>query len=291
MPQGNPKKIRSLARVLTISAGPAIASLIFGALATGKILWFPALIGVALIAGLSTWQMTSENKIRATTDLLEKRAEEAERELERAAVFDAGIQPVTQWYGKIHQGDENYEMLRGQILDKLTETAGELVCPDALCAFYRLDTGQEELVLEAPSGNPGALPRTYSKNDGNGGSYMLFLATSGQGGFKFVEDIDRAHFDGADRVRLVNGYRTALFLPVTAGPTPQGLIVIQARKTGDIPAPLPGEILDGNYRKFYAIASLASLPRVRNQTNGQLPRQVGDNSTQQGEPAILPHNE
>ncbi|MGW5036085.1 hypothetical protein ACWEQW_33020 [Streptomyces nigra] len=291
MPQGSPNKIKSLGRVLSISAGPGAVSLVFGALATGKILWIPAFIGVVLIIALATWQMASERKTRAAISLAETRAEKAERELERAAVFDAGIQPVTQWYGKIHQGDGNYETLRGQILDKLTETAGELVCSDSLCAFYWLDGDQQELILEAPSGNPGALPRTYTKDDGNGGPYMLFLASSGQGGFKFVPDIDGAHFDGADRVRLVNGYRTALFLPVTTGSTPQGLIVIQARKPGDIPAPQPGEILDGNYRKFYAIASLASLPRVRNRPDGQVPRQNGDSSARRGESDSVPHSE
>ncbi|MEU9387891.1 hypothetical protein AB0D38_46320 [Streptomyces sp. NPDC048279] len=291
MPQGIPNKIKSLGRILAMSAGPGIVSLVFGALATGKILWIPALIGVALITVLSMWQMASEKKVRAAINLAETRAEKAEKELERAAVFDAGIQPVTQWYGKIHQEDGNYETLRGQILDKLIETAGELVCSDALCAFYRLDNEQQELALEAPSGNPGALPRTYTKDDSNGGSYMLFLAASGQGGFKFVPDIGGAHFDGADRVRLVTGYRTALFLPVTTGSTPQGLIVIQARKPGDIPAPQPGAILDGNYRKFYAIASLASLPRVRNRPDGQIPRQHGDNSTRRGESDSVPHSE
>jgi hypothetical protein len=290
MPQGNPNKIKSLGRILAVSAGPGIVSLVFGALATGKILWLPALIGVVLIIVLSVWQMVSDKKSRAAIALAETRAEKAEKGLVRAAVFDAGIQPVTQWYGKIHQGDGNYETLRGQILDKLIETAGELVCADALCAFYRLDSEPRELVLEAPSGNAGALPRTYAKNDGNGGSYMLFLAESGQDGFKFVPNIDGAHFDGADRVRLVNGYRTALFLPVTTGSTPQGLIVIQARNPGDIPAPQPGAILDSNYRKFYAIASLASLPRVRNRPDSQIPQQNGNNSARQGESDSVPHS-
>jgi len=265
MPQRNSKKIKSLIRVLVISAGPAVVTLIFGALATGKTSWIPVIIGVFAILLLSTWQLATESKTRKTIQLLENRAEQAERELQRAATFDAGVQPVTQWLGKIFQGEGDYEILRRQILDKLTETAVQLVRSDALCAFYRLDGERDELILEAHTGPPGALPDTYSKKDGNG-SYMLFLAKSEKGGPEFVPDIDAAH-NGGDRVRLINGYKTALFLPVWAGSSPQGLIVLQAMKPGDIPARRPGQILDGNYRKFYTITSLVGLPQARNGSN------------------------
>ncbi|NSL42956.1 hypothetical protein [Streptomyces sp. 8P21H-1] len=266
MSQGNSKKIKSLIRVLVISAGPAVVTLVFGALATGSISWFPVLVGVVAILFLSTWQMTTENRTRKTVHMQEKRAEQAERELRRAATFDAGVQPVTQWLGKIFQGEGDYETLRRQILDKLTETAVQLVDPDALCAFYRLDAEHDRLALEAHTGPPGVLPDAYSGNDGNG-SYLLYLAKTQNFGPEFVLDIDAAP-NGGTRIRLINGYKTALFLPVWTGSAPQGLIVIQAMRPGQIPAPQSSQILDGNYRKFYTITSLIGLPQTRNRPNG-----------------------
>ncbi|OQR63433.1 hypothetical protein B6E66_13925 [Streptomyces maremycinicus] len=212
----------------------------------------------------------------------------AERDVVRGAVFDAGVQPVTQWLGRLLLEGEEREVLRQEILSSLADTAGQLVCPDALCAFYEFSSDHRRLERMAPAGES-SLPLTYSEADDNG-SYMVFLAKSPGGKPKYVPDVDQAHLDGGDRIRLAPGYKTALFLPVRVGSEPIGLLIIQTPRPGEIPAPLAGEMLDGNYRKLYAIASLLGASRIAHRTpvriNGQR-----NNQSPTGEPSTLPGSE
>ena len=273
-------------RIVSVLTIPAAVSLLCGALATGQIVWWPIVLGVAAIAGSSYWQMTTDSRGIQQRERLEGRIRDDRRTLERGAVFDAGIQPVTQWLGRLLLAGAEREVLRQEILSSLTDTAGQLVCPDALCAFYEFSEDQRRLERMAPAGEGSSLPLAYSEADDNG-SYMVFLAKSPSGKPKYVPDVDQAHLDGGDRIRLAVGYKTALFLPVRVGSEPIGLLIIQTPRPGEIPAPQAGEMLDGNYRQLYAIASLLGASRIAHRTPVRINGQRNSVSPT-GDPSTLP---
>ncbi|MEV5842243.1 hypothetical protein AB0M32_09740 [Streptomyces sp. NPDC051985] len=238
------------------------------------------------IVGSAVWQMTADSRTSKERFRLEEQIRSGQRDLERAAVFDAGVQPVAQWLGGLILASDDREPQREQILKRLVETAGQLICPDALCAYYELSPSQTELVRLVPDEDGGNLPRAYSDADDNG-AYMVLLAKSQSGKPKYVPDGGQAYLEGGDRIRLTTGYKTALFLPVRVKSEPLGLMVIQTPTAGDIPAPQASEMLDGNYRKLYAITSLLGASRIAYRTpvriNGQR-----NTPPPTGEPTIVP---
>lgn len=164
----------------------------------------------------------------AATYFTEGRSRE---EKDRDVVLGAALVPVSESLGRLAVDRQNLENRRYNIAKRLVDTAAELAHPSVVCAYYKLSTDvQKSLRLTACSRDYDELP-TLIQDDDSKGAFLLEIARGEKDRYvkKLSSDPDNW------RIRLSYDHKTALFIPVRAGSASQGLLILEAPKTGAIP--------------------------------------------------------
>ncbi|MFD0304471.1 hypothetical protein [Streptomyces sp. NPDC127119] len=155
----------------------------------------------------------------------------------RDVVFQAGLLPVAENLASLVSMSTTATDLHGKIRRGLVQTAaflaGDTPC---LAAFYVLERdpqdpkGRDRLTKTHASMETEELPDFYCEDEG-AGSFLIDLALGAND--RCVKDIS----DDPEnrRIKLVDGYQSALFVPTRAGAKPKGLLIFQAADKGVIP--------------------------------------------------------
>ncbi|MFE7837059.1 hypothetical protein ACFU53_13735 [Streptomyces sp. NPDC057474] len=221
------------------------ASAVFGVIANGDrqlnaVFLVLGGLAAAAAAGL-TFLVQGHQSVPAAHLPADKRAD---------VIFQAGVHPVAENLASLASMSTDDPDLRGGINRGLVQTAAHLMeGADCVAAFYALaedpdNKGAERLAKRVTSTETAELP-AYYKVDRGTGSYLLDIATGTKDRYvkNYEEDPEKWRID------LIDGYTTALFVPVRAGAIPKGILIVQAVEAGCLE--------DGNERKKYgAIAHL-----------------------------------
>ncbi|MFI8093577.1 GAF domain-containing protein [Streptomyces sp. NPDC086080] len=154
-------------------------------------------------------------------------------EVDRSVVLEAALEPLSFLVGKMLVDPAEFEERRRTLLNRLVETAGELVHANAASGLYWLSADNTELHLEYA--NERASHHHFQDKFERGaekGSFLVEAALSGSG--RLVPDIRKD--PDRERIYMADDCRSALFIPVRAGSKRQGLLMIQALKPGHVPA-------------------------------------------------------
>ncbi|MEU2901095.1 GAF domain-containing protein [Streptomyces sp. NPDC001273] len=154
-------------------------------------------------------------------------------EADRSVVLEAALEPISRLMGEMLLDPAGFEEKQEKALKRLVETAGELAHADAGSGLYWLSADNTELHLA--SANEQAMQLHFQDKfvrSVEKGSFLVGAALSVAG--RPVSDIRKD--PDRDRVYMAEDCRSALFVPVRAGATKQGLLMIQALKPGRIPA-------------------------------------------------------
>ncbi|MFJ6215852.1 GAF domain-containing protein [Streptomyces sp. NPDC092296] len=143
--------------------------------------------------------------------------------------FEAALAAVADHMGMLATQPDEAAALLGVIDDRLTTVVAKHAGPDARCAFYALESQGRYLKKEAMSGVPDDAPPGFGDGDKDG---RALLHAIHQGDIVVVPDNRNAN--GNLSISLGGDYQTAVVAPVFAGDQPQGVLIIDAPKAGDL---------------------------------------------------------
>lgn len=197
-------------------------------------------LAAAAAAGL-TFLVQGHQPVPAAPLSADKRAD---------VVFQAAVHPVAENLASLASLSTADPDLRGGINRGLVQTAAHLMeGAGCVAAFYALEEdpdnkGTDRLAKRVTSTETAELP-AYYRADRGAGSYLLDIATGTMD--RYVKNYEEGPENW--RIDLIDGCTTALFVPVRAGDTAKGILIVQAVEAGCLE--------DGNDRKKYgAIAHL-----------------------------------
>lgn len=205
------------------------------------------------------------------------RTSKSKTEIERSAVFEAAMGPLSKRIGKILERPQEFEQERDGVLARLVEVAGEIAHPRALSALYWLapDGGSLDLAIVNQPAKEAGMPETFA--DTNKGRFLLAIARStgeaagDSASGRYVQDY--AKDPDSKRIYMTDDCKTALFKPVRTGSTSHGLLVLQAQKAGHIPAGLEDDERLNSVVNLIGFMRQLQIPAARRR---DVPGQSGD---------------
>ncbi|MEU1567724.1 hypothetical protein ACFWBS_42670 [Streptomyces mirabilis] len=164
------------------------------------------------------------------------RTSRSNSEIERSVVFEAAIEPLSKRIGKLLESPQEFDQERDRIIQRLTETAGELAHPRALSALYWLSEDAADINISASNSKAkeAGIQEKFSR-DTDKGRFLISIAqsTDESSGGRHVQDFRKD--PDRQRIYMADDCKSALFKPVRAGEASRGLLVLQAQKPGRIP--------------------------------------------------------
>lgn len=185
-------------------------------------------LGVVTAAVVVVVNLVIQRRDRRRIRSAEEAAVEAQEAL--TTTLNGALAPITSYLGEMGVAREHHQRaaIGGKLRQAVVDAAVRLTVPTARSAFYRLDPATGWLVLDVYGGRS-ALPRDHFVTGDEAGDVLLDLVTRGD--LVFIPDVE------VDRLITPTSpgqYATVIAVAVTAGPTPLGLLTVDAPAVGQL---------------------------------------------------------
>jgi hypothetical protein len=230
---GLPAHRRSNALLNTLAVIAAAAAFVLAQLAGGAdggqrvvLLTLGALTAAIVVVVNLGIQRRDRRRIHSA----EEAAVEAQETLTTA--LNGALAPITSYLGEmgVAHDHEQRAAIGGKLRQAVVDAAVRLTVPTSRSAFYRLDPARGWLVLDVYGGRS-TLPRDHFVTGDPAGDVLLDLVTRGD--LVFIPDVE---VDRLITPTVPGQYATVIAVAVTAGPTPLGLLTVDAPVVGDLTA-------------------------------------------------------
>ncbi|MDQ3112514.1 MAG: GAF domain-containing protein [Actinomycetota bacterium] len=214
-----------------LAVAAAVAAYLFAALAGDAdgnrrvaLLGLGALTAAVVVVVNLAIQRRDRRRIRSAEDA----AVEAQEAL--TTTLNGALAPITSYLGEMGVAHDHRERaaIGGKLRQAVVDAAVRLTGPASRSAFYRLDDATGWLVLDVYGGRS-ALPRDHFITGDEAGDVLIDLVARGD--LVFIPDVE---VDRLVRPTSPGEYATVIGVAVTAGPTPLGLLTVDAPVVGDL---------------------------------------------------------
>jgi hypothetical protein len=185
-------------------------------------------LGVLTAAVVVLVNLVIQRRDRRRITSAQEAAVEAQEALTTA--LNGALAPITSYLGEMGVARDHHQRaaIGGKLRQAVVDAAVRLTVETARSAFYRLDPATGWLVLDVYGGRS-ALPRDHFVTGDQAGDVLIDLVTRGD--LVFIPDVE------VDRLITPTSpgqYATVIAVAVTAGPTPLGLLTVDAPAVGDL---------------------------------------------------------
>ena len=185
-------------------------------------------LGVLTAAVVVVVNLVIQRRDRRRIQSAEAAAVEAQEAL--TTTLNGALAPITSYLGEMGVAREHTQRaaIGGKLRQAVVDAAVRLTVPAARSAFYRLDPVTGWLVLDVYGGRS-ALPRDHFVPGNEAGDVLLDLVARGD--LVYIPDVE------VDRLITPTSpgqYATVIAVAVTAGPTPLGLLTVDAPMVGQL---------------------------------------------------------
>jgi hypothetical protein len=214
--------------VAILAAGSAYLLSAFAGDATGAGRWvllgLGALAAAAAVASGALVQRRDRKRLRSA----ELAAVDAQEQL--TITLNGALAPITSYLGEMGAATKPSERaaIGGKLRQAVVDAVVRLTGPTTRASFYRWDAAQRRLVLEVYGGRS-TLPRDQFTPGSEAGDVLIDLVLRGD--LVFLPDVEQ---DRLITPTNPGDYGTVIATAVSAGPSPLGLLTVDASVAGEL---------------------------------------------------------